>query len=187
MATAQSRSSRQGLLLLILFLAFVLTVVQWRGLERLRQMNLSGMEISPLQVSLLNSIVSGERLLTENAMLLAIPEATDCSSDLSSYFKLTKLEAKIKENVEFHQLGGNLKSVQNFLDKAIDPIESDSLLIGLHGKLLVHNAAMSSQDGTTLFPNTVVGTENQGLSFCEKSPEQCAPVTLNKLDSYVEK
>lgn len=40
--------------------------------------------------------------------------------NLSSFVDIAALEIKVAENVDFHQRGGNLKSVQNFLDGAID-------------------------------------------------------------------
>ena len=45
-----------------------------------------------------------------------------CSAEkLEPYFDLTELKAQTDENIAFHQHGGNLKSIQEFLDNAMDP------------------------------------------------------------------
>jgi FkbM family methyltransferase len=63
--------------------------------------------------------------------------------------------------------------------------------LGWHDRLVVSNVAISSTDGSVLFPNAKVGVENMGIENCQGKKGQqnknCKSVPLYRLDSFVER
>jgi Methyltransferase domain len=117
-----NRSNRSLLwLLAALVVGATFNALLWLGVrDELFTPSLRTLDGSPVQRLLHEMTLDGspvQRLLHE--MKAFAPQHSACPS-LSSYFEMTALQLKTEENIDFHQRGGNLKSVQNFLDGAID-------------------------------------------------------------------
>lgn len=113
-----------GVLLVLFFCTAMMMTLQFVGLEKMRRL-----EVDVQKQVLSTSIYStSHRLLRETNDLVNHNNVINgmfgsdrhCPS-VAEYFDHDQLQAKIKENVDFHNRGGNLKALQNFLDNAMDP------------------------------------------------------------------